>query len=100
MKLIIKNSLILALLLLYFYSPFILVYTLDLKDLLYIYKIVLIIYAFFVFSSFFIILFSGKILNLFKTDDLNEFKTDDLNEENKLTEEQYIKIEEALNKVN
>ena len=98
MKLIFKNSLILTLLLLYFYSPFFLVNVLNLKDLFYIYKILLSIYASFVYSSFIIIFFSGKILNLFKTDDLNEI--DDLNEENKLTEEQYIKIEKALNRIN
>ena len=92
MKLIIKNSLILTLFLLYIYSPFFLVDVLNLKDSLYIYKIVLTVYALFVYASYIIILFSGKILNLFKTDDLNK--------ENKLTEEQYIKVAEALNKVN
>lgn len=92
MKLIIKNSLILTLFLLYIYSPFLLVYVLNYKYLSYIYKVLLSIYASFVYSSFVIILFSGKILNLFKIDDLNE--------ENKLTEEQYIKIEKALNKIN
>ena len=92
MKLIIKNSLILTLFLLYIYSPFFLVDVLNLKYSLYIYKIVLIVYALFVYASCIIILFSGKILNLFKTDDLNK--------ENKLTEEQYIKVAEALNKVN
>ena len=92
MKLIIKNSLILTLFLLYIYSPFFLVDVLNLKDSLYIYKIVLTVYALFVYASCIIILFSGKILNLFKTDDLNK--------ENKLTEEQYIKVVEALRKIN
>lgn len=92
MKLIIKNSLILTLFLLYIYSPFLLVDILNLKESLYIYRIVLIVYTLFIYASWIIILFSGKLLNLFKTDDLNE--------ENKLTEEQYIKIEKALNKIN
>lgn len=92
MKLIFKNSLILTLFLLYIYSPFFLVDVLNLKYSLYIYKVVLTVYVLFVYASFIITLFSGKILNLFKTDDLNK--------KNKLTEEQYIKIEEALNKIN